>query len=55
MYRDHLIGLVGIDTGANRVWLDGEGRIHERLNYVQRIMMEKRTFVSLIRPIQTKI
>ena len=37
MFRDHLIGLVGrLIPVQIEFWLDGEGRIHERLNYVQR-------------------
>ena len=51
-YPGHLIGQVGGNSPEIEFWLDGEGRIHERLNYKK--INEKwvrETFISLKRPL----
>ena len=54
--QDHQIGQDG-DFIPNEIefWLDGEGRIHERLNYIKKNgKWRKKDALSLKRSIETK-
>ena len=47
MFQDHLIGLDGDYSKQIEFWLDGEGRIHERLNYKKSNDKWKKNFFIL--------